>query len=131
MTLHDVRCGECGQEWETFLEWDESTRSLTTATCTCGGRAGRVFHKSGFVANAHHLDRTVIFQHPTDPTKWSAPDRNDRPMPDRLRKLGYEKKEFYSVRDLEKFEKSHHVVNEAAHYDRGSGTERPDGIRGS
>ena len=130
MTLHDVRCGECSSEWETFLEWDEERKCLTEAVCTCGGRAGRIFLQSGFVANAHPMDRTVIFEKPgTD--LWSAPDRNDRPMPERLRKAGYVTRSFSSVRDLEKFEKHHKVINEGAHYDRGSGSERPDGIRGS
>lgn len=130
MILHDVRCDQCKREWSAFLEWDPYAGALTSTPCDCGGTAHRIFRQASYIPNAHPLDRTVIFEHPGT-GKWSAPDRNDRPMPDRLRKEGYVKREFTSLRELERFERTHNVRNEGAHYDRGSGTERPDGIRGS
>lgn len=53
--------------------------------------------------------------------KVSYPGRNDIPLPSRLAKEGFVRKEMRSLRQVENFEKSHGVRHEASHYDAGSG----------
>jgi hypothetical protein len=42
-------------------------------------------------------------------------------MPDRYRQQGFQRKELSSLREIERFEKSHGVGSEVAWFDRGSG----------
>jgi hypothetical protein len=42
-------------------------------------------------------------------------------MPSRYQQQGYARKELTSLREVERFEKSHGVSSEVAWYDRGSG----------
>lgn len=53
--------------------------------------------------------------------KLEYPGMNNRPTPP-----GRERITLRSLREVEKFERDNHVVNEAMHYDNGSGTLRPD-----
>lgn len=53
--------------------------------------------------------------------KVSYPGRNDVPLPKRLADAGFERKEMRSLRQVENFEKEHKVLNQAMHYDSGSG----------
>ena len=54
----------------------------------------------GHDAEIHTNQRAVRYYHPQH--GWRTPGRSDRPMPDRLRELGFERKEFKSVRELER-----------------------------
>lgn len=71
-------------------------------------------------AAVHPAERTVVWQHPVTGHVEYTP-RNDVPIPERYARWGYERREFTSLRDLGKFERQHDVVNERAHYDKGSG----------
>jgi hypothetical protein len=65
-------------------------------------------------------ERAVVWLHPkTGEVRY--PGRNDTPMPKYYQRAGYQRHEFVSLHDLMRFERERGVVNEAVHYDRGSG----------
>jgi hypothetical protein len=72
------------------------------------------------VAAAHEKERTVVYEHPVT-GEVAYPGRNDVQMPSRYRDRGFLKKDFNSIYDLQRFEKTHHVLNEAVWFDKGSG----------
>ena len=63
----------------------------------------------------HPKDRSVIWFNPQNGRR-ATPGRNDVPMPSRYAKAGYVRREFETLRDLDKFCKSNKLVNEASHY---------------
>lgn len=70
--------------------------------------------------SVHASERSVVYYH-SGTGKAVYPGRNDVPMPDRYRNQGYERREFHSLRSLEKFEREQGVRAEVAHFDKGSG----------
>ncbi len=71
-------------------------------------------------ASVHEKERAVVWQHPaTGEVRY--PGRNDVPMPALYQKQGFERREFTSIQQLDSFSKQRGLVNEAAHFDRGSG----------
>lgn len=72
------------------------------------------------------FERCVVWKHPiTGEVRY--PGRNDVPMPQRYQRAGYQRHELTSLRALQQFERERGVVNEAVHYDRGSGHGFNDG----
>lgn len=61
-------------------------------------------------------DSTAVYYSPKE-KQYQYPGRNDTPVPDRLRKRGYEKVWLRSDSDVGRFEKDNHVVNERRHWD--------------
>ena len=132
MILHSWKCSQCGDIFEEYTTVNLETDRLNPVPCKCGGTTQIHWVKSGSVAinTIHPKDRTVVFRNPQT-GNWTAPDRNDRPMPDRLRQRGYERVELTSLREVEKFEAQTKFRCEKAHYDDGSGSTRDDGTRGA
>jgi hypothetical protein len=71
-------------------------------------------------AAVHAKERTALF-YSLKERKWQYPARGDQPVPDRLRKRGYERVEFPSLRSLEQHGKQTGAVSERAWFDKGSG----------
>jgi len=71
-------------------------------------------------AAVHSSERTALMYSAKE-KKFSYPGRNDQPVPDRLRKRGYERVEFSSLRSVEQHEKQTGTRSEIAWFDRGSG----------
>ena len=72
----------------------------------------------------HPKDRAVVWYNPTT-GRHATPGRNDAPMPDRYRQLGYERREFTTLRELDAFCATNRLVNQKGSYD-GSGRSYDD-----
>lgn len=108
---------DCGNELST------RTAFLSNGELLCGScrrPAGRGVVLQARPASVHEKERTVVFEHPlTGEVRY--PGRNDRPMPALYAQQGFERREFTSLRELDSFSKRKGMINEAAHFDRGSG----------
>lgn len=113
-----MTCG-CGNELSprtAFL----CNGELLCGSCRSPVERGGEFLQFSPPASIHEKERAVVYQHPvTGEVRY--PGRNDVPMPALYRKQGFERREFNSLRELDSFTKSRGLVNEAAHFDRGSG----------
>lgn len=108
---------DCGNELST------RTAFLSNGELLCGScrrPAGRGDFIHSRPASVCEKERSVVWQHPgTGEVRY--PGRNDVPMPKLYEQQGFARREFTSLRELESFSKQKGVVNEAVHYDRGSG----------
>jgi len=78
--------------------------------------------------SVHANERSVVWEHPgTGEIRY--PGRNDAPMPARYQKEGFVRKEFTSLRSLERFECSHNVLNDKAHYNPGNSSDQEEPSR--
>jgi hypothetical protein len=75
---------------------------------------------SGRVIAAATTERCVVWQN-AQTGEVRYPGRNDVPIPERYAKQGFERREMPTLASLRRFENERGVVNEAAHWDRGSG----------
>lgn len=97
-------------------------------TCICGEQMELLFQWSKTPhIGIHPKDRAIVWYNPKT-GKHATPGRNDVPMPERYRKLGYERKEFTTLRELDSFCKRNSLVNEKANYD-GSGRSYDDEVQ--
>ena len=115
--LHDMACGQCGAvQANAPLNVDGKHCSA------CGKGLMEILWRTSSRRDAavHSSERSVVWYSPKE-GKHQFPGRNDEPMPDRLRKRGYERKELPSLRSIEQFEKQANVASEVAWFDRGSG----------
>ncbi len=90
------------------------------------------FCPHGAIRPSHHSvhvrDRAVVWEHPgTGEVRY--PGKNDAPMPARYQKEGFVRKEFPNLRSLEKFERSHGVLNDKAHYNPGNSSDQEEPSR--
>ena len=76
----------------------------------------------GPAPGAHSSEKCVVYMSPQEGGKIQYPGSNNAPMPERLRKRGYERLEI-SPSQLGSFEKRHGVMNERRHYDRNGKTD--------
>jgi hypothetical protein len=113
--LIDVECNSCGTIREDVWSTEEGK------ACVCGGMW--VYHWSltrGLDPGTHPSDKVVLYQSAKEGGNVQYPGRNDVPVPERLRRRGYERIEL-NVRDLPAFEKRHGVANERRHFNKGNG----------
>lgn len=96
-----MRCPDCGNETGIGL-WPWCPH-------------GHVHHSLD--PNTHPSDRVVVYESAQEGGKIQYPGRNDTPVPERLRRRGYVRKEI-NVSELGAFERKHGVTNERRHYDR-------------
>ncbi len=66
---------------------------------------------------AHPSEKCIVYVSEQEGGKIQYPGRNDAPMPERLRKRGYQKVEV-TPSQLGSFERKYNVVNERRHFDR-------------
>ena len=71
-------------------------------------------------AAVHTKERTALYYSAKE-KKFSYPGRNDQPVPDRLKRRGYERVEFSSLKAIEQHEKQTNTRSERAWFDKGSG----------
>lgn len=111
----DATCSKCSSE---FID---VTSSCIGTKCTCGGLLERLWTLTPAPAPMpHHSERCVVYVSNKEGGKIQYPGRNDAPMPDRLKRRGYERIEM-NPSQLGSFERKHGVVNERRHFDKGSG----------
>jgi hypothetical protein len=117
MPMADYRCSTCGERQE---HWFPSAPDKVQ--CLCGAAADRIIVFTGkqHVTACHPTEACVYYEHPgTGDVQYTG--RNDVAMPERLAQRGYVRREMRTLKEIQKFEKRHKVINEAAWYDRGSG----------
>lgn len=68
----------------------------------------------------HSSETTVVWEHPGT-GQVAYPGKNNIPIPERYARMGYQRKEIRSLREVEKFEREKGVLNERAWFDKGSG----------
>ena len=112
--LVDLQCDRCAvihvDGWSTAIGFH----------CECGGLWERLWTLTpGLSPNTHPSERAVVYESRKE-GKVQYPGRADGPMPERLRRRGYERVEL-NVRDLQSFERKHGVANERRHYNRNNG----------
>ena len=118
MPRHDVQCTLCGEILrDHFLSpWPDLPLHGD------GGELVILWHSaSSHSATVHPSERTVVWQAPDG--KISYPPRNDSIMPQRYADRGFKRVEFEHLRDVERFEKEHRVINEKAWYNSGNGVD--------
>ena len=121
--LHDMACSACG-----FL-WTNAPLTIERKRCPeCKkGRLEILWRVSSRRdAAVHSSERTALYYSAKE-KKFSYPGRNDQPMPDRLKRRGYERVEFPSLRSLEQHGKQTGAVSERAWFDKGSGRSLGEG----
>lgn len=116
--LHDLECSKCGTVLYDQLYHPDSPRNTHKK---CGGRLS-VVYISSHTRNAavHSSERTALYYSAKE-GKWQYPATNNQPIPDRLKRRGYERVELSSLRALEQHGKQTGALSERAWFDRGSG----------
>jgi len=116
VVLHDFLCPVCNR-----IEYDAPvTDSHFTRPCICGSNMEIYWnHRRRPYIGIHPRDRAVVWYNP-ETGKHATPGRSDVDMPERYRQLGYVRREFETLRDLDKHCTRHGLVNHRASYD-GSG----------
>ena len=115
--LHDLQCSACGD-----IQADAPLSREGKRCPNC--RRGRfeilwqAFSQRD--AAVHSKERTALYYSAKE-GKWQYPSTNDQPIPERLRKRGYERVEFSSLHAIEQHEKQAGVRSERAWFDKGSG----------
>jgi len=118
MPHHDVQCSKCGTIIENYYAspWPSSIRH-------CEGGELEILWRSSLSspAAAHPLNRTIVYRDPIT-GEIAYPGRNDI-KDNRYARRGWERVEFETAHDLEKFERDHGVLNEALWYNSGNGAD--------
>lgn len=117
--LVDLICARCNEvlmdRWSTDLGMPHVT---DLGEDSCDGILERLWTLTPAPApGTHPSERVVLYQSAREGGAIQYPGRNDVPMPERLRRRGYERIEL-NVSDLGRFERQHHVANERRHFDR-------------
>jgi len=121
--FHDLICTHCATVtgYARPLPWPDRILHLQ-----CGGEFEILWsdptHRH---TAAHPRERVVLWRHPKT-GQVAYPGRNDAPMPERYRRLGYERVELTTLRSVERFEREsaalgYGVRSEIAWFDRGTG----------
>lgn len=113
----DIICPSCDKTWHDVFV----SRVPDRIICECGAQA---FVAIGTPSRQpwHERDSIVVFKDANGNIRY--PGRNDTPTPS-----GYERVVMRSLLEVDKFEREHHVVNEAMHFDR-NGRGMDDYFRG-
>lgn len=116
--LHDMICSSCHFEFRDIPVDKAGTRSM----CNCVGGRLEILWRTSHQRDAavHSKERTALYYSAKE-GKWQYPGSNDQPVPDRLKRRGYERVEFNSLRDIERHEKQAGVRSEKAWFDAGTG----------
>lgn len=110
--VHDFICDICGAK-----EFDVLVPStFIHHKCSCGEPMEIAWNgrKRPYIG-IHPWDRSVIWYNPKTGRR-ATPGRNDVPMPKRYKDLGYERREFTTLRELDAHCKENNLVNEAGNY---------------
>ena len=115
--LHNMICSACG-----LVQMDIPLASEGKKCRGCKKGIMEILWQTHYQRDAavHSKERSVVWFSPKE-GKHQFPGRNDAPIPTRLQRRGYERKELTSLRHIEQFEKQAKVASEVAWFDRGSG----------
>ena len=112
--IMDLECSRCGE-----IQRDVLSTTLDSKHAYCDGiwKWLPSFSSRQIDPMIHISERAVVYVSDQEGGKIQYPGRNDVPVPERLRRRGYVKKEM-GPHELKAFERSHGVINERLHYDR-------------
>lgn len=114
----DLICSKCGiikmDQWSDDIGDPHIT---STEDDSCDGEWERLWTLGIAPAPGTHVSERVVVYESLKENKIQYPGRTDVPVPERLIRRGYERKEL-NVRDLAAFERKHNVANERRHFDR-------------
>lgn len=114
----DLVCEKCGEiiydQWSTNIGRAHITSLDDTS---CDGYLERLWTLTKAPDPGTHSSEKVVVYESAKEGRVQYPGRNDVPVPDRLAKRGYVRREL-NVSDLRSFEKRHNVANERRHFDR-------------
>lgn len=116
MRMLDLRCRRCDVEVNDFFVRVVPAKIVHMF---CGGEMEQVYRLRSRDAQWSDRDAVVVFRKP-DGT-FSYPMINSKATP-----AGCTRVVMRSLREVEAFERQTGTRNEAMHYDKGSGTPRPD-----
>lgn len=122
MVLHDLICTGCDEILEDELV-DVGLVDLRQLRHSPHAQHHLDIHYSSRLSSAaavHPAEAAVVWVSESE-GKVQYPPRNDTQIPSRLQRRGYQRQELRSLKDVERFEKKHKVINEKAWYDSGSG----------
>ena len=115
MPLHDLICIHCHLRINDFYRspWPEEIIHFD-----CGKPLEITWSKAPQASlGCHSKDVMVVWEDPQT-GKVLYPPRNDVPIPERYQKLGYQRKELNTLKEVERFEAQHGVRNESIWFDR-------------
>lgn len=126
--MHDFRCNSCSKTFLDITEFDRALGSVAPRPCpACNALCHRVFLPRGNRnATIAAKERTVYYRGPNGDIR--IPGRNDVPMPEKFRRLGYQRVECESLADVRRLEREKGGVIEASNYDRNSSATMIDGV---
>lgn len=109
----DFECSKCGDVVLDKLSTHEGKKHNRS----CSGKLKWLPTFTDRIAPGTHPSERVVVYESAQERKIQYPGRNDVPVPERLVKRGYIRREL-NVRDLARFERQHNVANERRHFDR-------------
>jgi len=113
MVIHDFICMKCDTVLKNMPDrYDHSKHK------GCGGELVIFWNTSVRRPAALPMSDTTVVYYSEKEKQYQYPGRNDVPVPERLRKRGYEKVYLRSDAEVGRFEKQQNVVNERRHWDR-------------
>ena len=121
MVRHDLACTGCDQIFPDELVDVNQIDSGQIRHSLHAEHSLEIHYSShSHDAAVHSSEASVVWHSPTE-RKVQYPPRNDTPLPSRLERRGYVRQELRSLKEVERFEKKHGVLNERAWCDSGSG----------
>src|SRR3990167_5406051 len=113
--LHDFQCSKCGEIFQNCTVLMDGGKHLSN----CGGKLEILWSATSKRDAAVHSSERTALLYSAKERKWQYPSRNDQPVPDRLKRRGYERVEFSSLHAVEQHEKQTGTRSEMAWFDRG------------
>lgn len=120
-SLLDLTCPSCGTVESNHFFPCADTIDEQMPQCNCGQRMEIKWTRTEQRGLAWHpLDTVLVYENPAT-GEVCYPGRNDKGMPERYRKEGYQPRQLRSLREVEQFEREHSVRSEVAWFDKGTG----------
>lgn len=113
MVTHDFICSRCERVFESHLLLPGTVMHLD-----CGGSLEILWRSTvRRPAALPEAESTAVYYSEKE-NQYQYPGQNDRPVPDYLKRRGYEKVWLRSDAAVGKFEREQKVMNERRHWDR-------------
>ena len=113
MVLHDFSCSKCGMVFEDRMLLPGMVMHLD-----CGGSLEILWRSPISKPAAFHPSESTVVLYSPQEKQYQYIGQNNAPIPDRLKRRGYEKVWLRSDAEVGRFERTQHVANERRHWDR-------------